>query len=115
MCRFLDAGGVSLFGATWSVSNAPGQVLRTMRLEELAAILGTGYVKTSLCICRPDEGFLGAMAGHGDTSGPAVLVDARLADDALNAVSVAQSLTERLEDDRADSFLHVGVSINMHC
>lgn len=64
---------------------------RTYRLEELGTVLCTSQVQTGLCVGAFDQSLLRRRAGHGDAAGGTVLVDARLADNALDVVAVFQS------------------------
>lgn len=48
------------------------------------------------------------MVWHGDAWRSAILIDASLSNDALNAVAVSQSLAQSLEHNSSYTFLQIG-------
>ncbi len=61
-------------------------------LEILGPVVGPGEVEAGPGVGGADEGALGGDAGHGETRGSAVLVEGRLADEALDVVAVGGGL-----------------------
>lgn len=76
-----------------------------MGLEELRPPIRLAGIQPSTGIRRADQRRLRLAARHGDARGPAVLADARLADQTIDGVAVGESLGEGFEYDACYALL----------
>lgn len=77
----------------------------TVSFEILAAVLCSRRIEPGCPVCAENKRFLRFMVWHGDSWRSAILIDASLSNNALNAVAVPQSLTKSLEHNSGDTFL----------
>jgi len=73
-----------------------------MGLKELRAVLWVvDWVQPGFGITLADKGSLRETAGHGQTRGTSILVDARSAYDTVNWIVIRKSLRKRLQHNAA--------------
>lgn len=77
----------------------------TVGFKILATILCLRRIEPGCSICAEDKSFLRLMVWHSDAWRSAILIDASLSNDALNAVAVSQSLAQSLEHNSGYTFL----------
>jgi hypothetical protein len=79
----------------------------------LAAVRCLRYIETGSFVCIINERFLRLVVRHGDARRAAILVDASLANNALDAITVSQSFTQCLEHNTGYAFLSIRARINI--
>ena len=77
----------------------------TVSFEILTTVLCSRRIEPGCPVCAENKSFLRLMVWHGDSWRSAILIDASLSNDALNAVAVPQSLTQSREHNSGYTFL----------